>query len=212
MSTESSSNVARRTGFAIRVAVTVLALVAACSESQQGPAEQAIAEVEAVVVAAGTAPARYIPGELKDVQSSVAELKRDFERRDYDAVVSAAPAVLSAARALGPSAAAREAELTTVLRDEWSELVAAVPTELTAIAGRFDRVATRRTPPAGVTAAELTAAKDRLRDALALWDRALQEAEAGRLPEAVTLAHQVREMGQAVDAVSQAGAARAPVE
>jgi hypothetical protein len=57
------------------------------------------------------------------------------------------------------------------------------------------------------------AAKGRLRDALALWDRAREEADAGRLPEAVTLANQIRAMGRSVDAVSSpAGTAGAPVE
>jgi hypothetical protein len=56
------------------------------------------------------------------------------------------------------------------------------------------------------------AAKGRLRDALALWDRALQEEAAGRLPEAVTLAGQIRDMGRSVDALSRSGAAAAPVK
>lgn len=194
-------------------ALLLCLVVAACGESKQAPAERAIAEIDAALAAAGSAPAKYVPGELKDVQSSLAALKQDFERRDYDAVLEAAPAVLTAARSLAPSAAAREAELLEDLRAEWTGLAQAVPAELADVAARFDAIAARKKLPAGVTAAELRAAKSRLRDGLALWDRARQEATAGRLPEAVTLAHQVRELGRTVDAVSRrAGAADAPVK
>ncbi|HET7204815.1 MAG TPA: hypothetical protein VFI92_15755 [Steroidobacteraceae bacterium] len=195
------------------VATACLCLVvAACADRKQAPAERAIEEIEAALTSAGSAPAKYIPGELKDVQSRLAGLKQDFERRDYGAVLDAAPAVLEAARALAPSAAAREVELLQALRAEWADLVQSVPPELAAVADRFDRVAARKRLRAGLTAAEVGVAKSRLRDALALWDRARQEAAAGRLTEAVTLAHQVRELGRTVDAVSRAGAADATVK
>jgi hypothetical protein len=128
-------------------------------------------------------------------------------------VLERAPEVLAAARALAPSAAARAAELDRTLRAEWTTLSAVVPTELAAAADRFDRLAARRKLPPGVTRDDVQAAKGRLRDALALWDRAREEADAGRLPEAVTLANQIRAMGRSVDAVSSpAGTAGAPVE
>ena len=91
-----------------------------------------------------------------------------------------------------------------------STLVEAVPSELTVVADRFDRLATGRKLPSGVSRDDVLGARGRLRDALALWDRARQEAEAGRLPEAVTLAHQVRGLGRSVDVVSPPAAA--PVE
>ena len=127
-------------------------------------------------------------------------------------MLETAPAVLAAARALASQAAAREAELERALRVEWTLLSQSVPAELASVAQRFDRIAAGSSVPNGVTAIEVRTARSRLRDALALWDRARQEAAAGRLPEAVTLAHQVREIGRAVDAVSQAGAAGAPVK
>jgi hypothetical protein len=193
------------------LAAGMLAL-AACSDWQQAPARQAIADIDRVLSAAGSAPARYIPGELKDVQADLVELKQAFEQGDYDVVLERAPQVLANARALAPTAAARAAELDQALRTEWATLVVAVPAELAAVAERFDAVATRRNLPPGVTAANLDAAKVRLRDAAAVWDRARQERAVGRLPEAVTLAHQVREMGQAIDALSQPEAARTPVK
>ncbi|HET9693361.1 MAG TPA: hypothetical protein VFP48_03175 [Steroidobacteraceae bacterium] len=210
----STSRDTRRGAMTARFATAclLLLLLAACTDRRQEPAERAIAEVEAALDAAGTAPAKYIPGELEDVRSRLAALKQDFEREDYGAVLDAAPDVLAAARALASTAAAREAELHQALRVEWAALAQSVPAELAAVAERFDRAATGPKRPAGVTAAQLGAAKSRLRDALALWDRARQEATAGRLPEAVTLAHQVRDLGRAVDAVSQAGAADAPVK
>ena len=187
---------------------------AGCEARRRAPAERAIAEVEAALVEAGTAPAKYIPGELADVQAGLEALERDYAAGRYRAVIEHAPAVLASAKALAPSAAARAAELDRALRAEWVTLVDIVPSELAAVAERFDQLALRRALPRGVTRDDVQAAKGRLRDALALWDRALQEAAAGRLPEAVTLANQIRAMGRSVDALSTspAAATMAPVE
>ncbi|HEX6571314.1 MAG TPA: hypothetical protein VF055_04770 [Steroidobacteraceae bacterium] len=192
--------------------IASLAFASACERHKQAPAERAIVEIEATLSAAGTAPAKFIPGDLQDVQAGVAELKRAYASRRYAAVLERAPVVLAAARALGPLAAEREAELNRVLRTEWAAQVHAVPAELAAVAERFDRLEARKPLPPGVTVDDVRAAKGRLRDALALWDRALQEEAAGRLPEAVTLAGQIRDMGRSVDALSQPGAAAAPVK
>jgi hypothetical protein len=194
------------------IAIGLLA-VTACEGRRQADAERALAEIEAVLSEAGTAPSKYIPGELADVRADVDELQHDFGAGRYHDVLERAPEVLAAARALAPSAAARAAELDRTLRAEWTMLSAAVPAELAAVADRFDRLAARRKLPPGVTRDDVQAAKGRLRDALALWDRAREEADAGRLPEAVTLANQIRAMGRSVDAVSPpAGTAGAPVE
>ena len=190
-----------------------LLVVTGCEGRKQAPAERAIAEIEAVLTEAGTGPAKYIPGELAEVRAGVDDLKRDYGAGRYNDVLDRAPAILAAARTLAPSAAARAAELDRTLRVEWTTLSQVVPTELAVVAERFDRLAARRRLPSGVTREDLQAAKGRLRDALALWDRARQEADAGRLPEAVTLAGQIRAMGRSVDALSsRAGAAGAPVE
>jgi hypothetical protein len=194
------------------IAVGLLA-VTTCEGRRQADAEHALAEIEAVLSEAGTGPSKYIPGELADVRADVEELQRDYGAGRYHDVLARAPEVLAAARALAPSAAARAAELDRTLRAEWTTLSAVVPTELAAAADRFDRLAALRKLPPGVTRDDVQAAKGRLRDALALWDRAREEADAGRLPEAVTLANQIRAMGRSVDAVSApAGAAGAPVE
>jgi hypothetical protein len=194
------------------IALALLA-VTACEGRRQTDAEHALAEIEAVLSEAGTGPSKYIPGELADVRADVEELQRDYGAGRYHDVLARAPEVLAAARALAPSAAARAAELDRTLRAEWTTLSAVVPTELAAVADRFDRLAALRKLPPGVTRDDVQAAKGRLRDALALWDRAREEADAGRLPEAVTLANQIRAMGRSVDAVSApAGAAGAPVE
>ena len=188
----------------------MLLTVTACESRRQAPAERAIAEIEAVLTEAGTAPAKYIPGELADVRAKLEELEHDYDARRYETLLTRAPAILAAARALAPTAAARAAELDRALRDEWATLAEAVPSELTVVAERFDRLATGRKLPSGVSRDDVLGARGRLRDALALWDRARQEAEAGRLPEAVTLAHQVRGLGRSVDVVSPPAAA--PVE
>jgi hypothetical protein len=212
MPREKNSHRVRCRSRVVWLTAALLAVVATgCSDPRQRPAEQAIAEIDAAIAAAGTAPAKYVPGELQDVQGQVEELRKEYARSRYAYVLEQAPATLQAARALGPTAAAREAELLQRLGTEWGELVEAVPAELAAVAERFERAAKRRKPPSVLTAEEARAGRNRLRDALALWDRALQEQAAGHLPEAVTLAHQVQDMGRSVDAMARAGAAGAAV-
>src|SRR5512135_2535368 len=112
-----------RTGLLLALALCT----AACTDPRLQPAQQAIADIEGAIAAAGNAPVKYIPGEVTDVQDDLEVLKQEFESEDYAAVLADAPAVLAAARALRPDAAAREAQLLQSLQQEWSTLEPAVP-------------------------------------------------------------------------------------
>jgi hypothetical protein len=192
--------------------VALAAFMASCADPDREPAARAIAEIEATLRAAGTAPAKYIPGQLEDVQTGVTELKQEFEDARYDAVLAEAPQVLAAAQALAPEAQSRETELIASLRAEWAALVETVPAELTAVAARVDAMGPAGRLPEGLTARDLTGARQRLDDARTLWDRALKERDADRFPEAVTLANQVRDLVRQVAAVPGLGAGGAPVK
>jgi hypothetical protein len=198
---------------AIPFALAAVALVVwGCSHPRERPAQAAIAQIDAELTAAGTAPAKYIPGELENATSRLEVLKQKFGEADYDAVLDAAPDVLAEVRALTPAAAARAAELDAALETEWSGLVEAVPPELDAMRTAVGKAAGAPRLPAGLTAESLELAKKHAADAQTLWDRALLEQAAGRMPEAVTLAHQVRDLVQRVHAVPGVGAVRPVVE
>jgi hypothetical protein len=201
--------------FLFRYAVVVAAVVTwlgACADPQREPARQAIAAIEAELTAAGTDPAKYIPGELKDVQARLEELKQHYATGEFDAVVGAAPAVLAAAKGLASTAAARAAELDQALRQEWTGLVATMPTELATLRSAVERVAALPALPAGLDPDRLRLAGKHATDAQALWDRARQEQAAGRLPEAVTLATQARDLARQAMTLPGFGASKAAVK
>ncbi|HWJ05475.1 MAG TPA: hypothetical protein VNS57_06760 [Steroidobacteraceae bacterium] len=202
----------QRPVLSVVVLVLVATWLAACANRQQEPARAAIAAIEAELAAAGTAPAKYIPGELEDTQTRLDTLKQQYAAQQFDAVVEAAPEVLAAARQLAPTAAARAKELEQALQTEWTSLSAALPGELATMQAAVTRVAALRALPTGLDTGKLQVARQRATDAQALWDRAQVEQGAGRLPEAVTLANQARDLARQILALPGFGAGSAAVE
>lgn len=191
--------------------VVFLALaVSACTDPQQQPARDAIAEIEAAVEQSGTAPAKFVPGDLKEVQSRVDALKERFAARDYEAVLRQAPEVLESARELKSEAAAREVELLQSLKAEWNALLHSVPYDIAARRERVAALAGSAAPGASREALEHT--RSRIEDAQVLWDRAVAEQTAQRLPEAVTLANQARELLERLPGLPEPAAAGGPVQ
>jgi hypothetical protein len=180
------------------VASALVLVISACADPRQQPAQQAIDEIDAALAVTGTGPVKYAPGELKDVQARIDELKRQFAAGQFDAVLAAAPEVLAAVRELEPGAAARAAEFDATVRKEWAELAAAVPGELAAMRSAVERVTAAPKLPEGLTVEALPLVKQRVGDAQTLWDRALREQAEGRLPEAVILANQARNLARQV--------------
>ncbi len=72
------------------------------------------------------------------MQAKLSGLKASFDKQDYAAVVTGAPAVLSAAQGLATAAAAKKDEVLKALNDEWTGLAGALPGDVSAIQSRID--------------------------------------------------------------------------
>ena len=176
-----------------------LGLLAACAPQKQ-PAQKLLGDIDATVMAASAEAAKYVPDQLRDVQAKFGELKVSFDKQDYAAVISGAPAVLGAAQTLATDAAARKDQILKALNNEWTVLAGSVPEDMTAVQNRIDTLKKKsaKKPAAGV---DLAAAKSSLDEAGSLWSKAQAAFASGSLDEAVKTAQAVKSR---VDAVAAA--------
>src|ERR1700732_3413936 len=153
-----------------------LIMMAACA-GQKEPAQKLLADIDVTVTAASVEAAKYVPDQLRDVQTKFGELKASFDKRDYAAVLSGAPPVLAAAKMLATDAAAKKDEVLKALNDQWTVLAGTVPEYMTAVQNRIDTLRKKSSKKAAA-GMDLDAAKLSLDGSAALWSKA-QAAFAG---------------------------------
>lgn len=180
--------------FGVGVWACMAALLLAGCSSRREPAQQSLGAIQAVMIAASADEAAYVPDQLPAVQNAVDGLQASFEKKDYAAVLSAAPMVMSAAQTLAAEAAAKKAQHTRLLNDEWSVLAAALPEHVTAIQRRIDALggqAKKRSSGRPAPDIDLDAARANLSAVESLWSKAQAAFATGNLAEAVATAHSV---------------------
>ena len=170
---------------------SLAAIILAGCASQKEPAQKLISDIEATVTAASTEAAKYVPDQLADVQAQLGALKASFDKQDYAAVVTGAPAVLTSAQGLATAAAAKKDAVLKALNDEWTGLAASLPADVTAIQSRIDLLSQKSSKKlaAGI---DLDAAKAGVADASVLWSKAQGAFASGNLDEAVSAAKDVK--------------------
>jgi len=163
---------------------SVALLFVACA-NQMEPAKNALDNINATLNSESADAQKYVPDQFAQAQSKVAELTASFEKKDYDAVVATAPAVLSQVRGLADAAAAKKDEMEKALGNEWRSLAASVPQSLSAVQIRIDALSKTKHVPKDV---DLGAAKSGLADATSAWDKAQEAFKSGNPTDAVTAA------------------------
>src|ERR1700722_19164722 len=129
--------VTRRHNSGLAFAALLALLLAGCN-TQKDSAKTLIAEIDAAVAAAEPEAAKYVPEQLSDVRTQLSGLHAAFDHKDYVGVLNGAPNVLSAAQSLATAAAAKQDEILKALNDDWTDLAAAVPGEVTMLQSRVD--------------------------------------------------------------------------
>jgi hypothetical protein len=179
--------------------VSLAAIALAACAGQKEPAQKLLADIEATVTAASTEAAKYVPDQLMEVQTQYGQLKASFDKQDYAAVISGAPAVFAQAQTLATAAAAKKDEVLKALNDRWMGLAGTVPEYATAVQNRIDvlRKKSSKKPAAGM---DLDAAKSSLDQATSLWSKAQAAFAGGNMEEAVSTAQDVKSRVEAVAA------------
>jgi hypothetical protein len=175
------------------------ALVLAACAGQKEPAQRLIAEIQATITAASGEAAKYVPGELQDVETKFGELQAAFAKKDYPAVVGGAQAVLGAAQSLATDAAAKKDEVLKSLNDKWMGLAGSVPGYMTAIQNRLDFLGKKANKKAAA-GIDIDAAKSGLSEAMSLWSKAQAAFAGGNIQEAVATAQSVKTQVESVAA------------
>jgi hypothetical protein len=174
----------------------LLTLLGACT-SQREPAQRMMQDIEATLGTVSEDAAKYVPGELVDVQTKLDDLKTAYAAHDYKAVLARGPALLGEAHGLAADAAAQKAEIAKSRTEQWTSLAATVPALFTAVQARLDLLNAKknRKLAAGI---DLDAAKSALREATSQWSKAQGAFGNGNMNEAVPTAKDVESRLQAL--------------
>jgi hypothetical protein len=159
-------------------------LFVACA-NQMEPAKNALDNINGILSAVSADAQKYIPDQLASAQSKVAELTASYDKKDYAAVVTRAPALLAEVNGLAGAATAKKDEILKELGKEWRSLSASIPLSVTAVQTRVDALSKTKHVPKDI---DLTAAKSGLADATSAWEKAQSAFKSGNAEDAVTAA------------------------
>jgi hypothetical protein len=162
-------------------------LLVGCS-SDKGPAELAIKAAEDAFDAAKAEAAKYVPDQVKAVESALAAVKDKFAKTDYKAALTEAGAIPAKVKELTAAAAAKKEELTKA----WGRLSEDLPKVVEAIQSRMDILAKAKKLPANLTAETFEQAKAGLAAIQQQWGQAQEAFQGANLTDAVAKAGGVK--------------------
>jgi len=174
------------TGFLL---CSVAILFVACV-NQMEPAKNALDNINSTLNSVSADAQKYVPDQFAHAQGKVAELTAAYEKKNYDAVIARAPAVLAEVNGLSGAAAAKKDEMVKALGNEWRSLSASVPKSISSVQSRIDELSKTKRVPKDVN---LAAAKSGLADATSAWDKAQAAFNSGNPADAVTAAKEAQE-------------------
>jgi hypothetical protein len=156
-------------------------LVAGCA-SQKGPAEKAVATVDAALASLRDDAQKYVPDQLQAVDSQVSALKDSLSKGDYKGVLAAAPNVTTAIDSLKDAVAAKKAEAEAALakaKEQWNSLSTEVPKMVDSIQTRIATLSKTKKLPKNVDKAAVASARSGLDSLKSAWDEASSAATSG---------------------------------
>lgn len=183
--------------YTVKSSLNITKYLALCSAAilfvacvnQMEPAKNALDSINATMSAVSADAQEYVPDQLASAQSKVAGLAASYDKKDYAAVVTSAPAVMAEVNGLTGAIAAKKDERLKALGNEWRSLAASVPQSLTAVQTRIDALSKTKHAPKDI---DLPSAKSGLSDATAAWENAQSAFKSGNAEDAVAKANDAK--------------------
>ena len=163
------------------------ALAMAGCEGGRTKAQSVIGQAETAITQMKENATVTAPTELKAAETTLANMKKNFDEHEYDVVLNEVPQFNAQIQALHDASTANQAAAV-----EWSTLNSEVPPSIEAIESRVAELKPDALPK-DVTKEELEAAKTELETLKTAWAEATASASAGKPAEAA-------EMGRTVQA------------
>ena len=156
-------------------------LFAGCS-NQEIPAQQAVASVEQSLSVIRTDAAKFEPEQLAEAEANLANLKTSLDKKEYDAVLAAAPKANAQVVALTDAVVAKQTQVNAAAA-EWEALSEEVPKMVQTIE---DQVANLPRSKRDAAKLELETMKAMWTEAAAAFDAGdpMQAADKGRMVQA----------------------------
>ncbi|HTU66485.1 MAG TPA: hypothetical protein VMF52_11090 [Steroidobacteraceae bacterium] len=177
------------------VALAATFLVLAACASQKEPAEQVVSRVDSALSEFRADAEKYAAEELKSVDESVANLKKQLAKQDYGAVVQGGTPVLNAVNSLKDTVAQRKVDAEQMLAaatEEWNSLTAALPAQVDTLQKRVDQIAKTKKLPKGLDKAGFETAKTDFDNLKTQWTQAGADFAEGKAAEALRKARAVK--------------------
>lgn len=170
-------------------------LLAACA-GQQEPAQKSIDAAEASISAMREDAAKYVPDDLKELESSLAGMKANYQKGDYSAVLTAGRVLNTHIKSVSESIATRKEEmvaLTEQLTEQWNTLSGEVPEMVESVTARVESLTKSGKLPKDVDAPTFERVKTDAATMAQRWQQALGAFSNGNMQEAVDMAQVAKE-------------------
>ena len=170
------------------IAAASCALLIACN-TDKAPADAAIKAAEATVGAAKPEAQKFVPDQLKAVETSLAAAKDQFAKGDYKAALTTATELGGKANDLAPAAAAKKDELTKA----WTDLSASISKSVETVKAKLEELDKAKKLPKELSAEKVTAAKEGIAKVEGAWKEATDAFSGGNLQDALAKGAAVKE-------------------
>ncbi|NJO12606.1 MAG: hypothetical protein HC872_03130 [Gammaproteobacteria bacterium] len=183
------------------VVLLLAALLLAACGGQKEPAQKAIDNAERAIAAIRDDAARYMPDDLKDLESSLAGMKDNFAKEKYPAVLTAGRSLNTRIAAVTSAVAAERAEnqaMNEQATEQWNAISQEVPEMVEKVNARLASLEKSRKLPKDVDQATLDQMKATAETMTQNWQQALGAFSNGNMQEAVDMAQMARDKATTV--------------